>query len=60
MSYGLFRFAHEFMRATPKCCFGISGYQLWALLLAALGALAFAVRRREFQSLENCATAKFQ
>lgn len=54
ITYGLFRFAHEFLRATPKLGIGISGYQLWALALAAIGIFAF-IRRRKFQRLENVA-----
>ena len=47
ISYGLFRFAHDFVRDTPRCCLGVSGYQLWALALAGVGGLAFLVRRVE-------------
>lgn len=46
IAYGLFRFGHEFLRATPKTCAGLGGYHLWALLLAAAGLVAFAKRRR--------------
>lgn len=45
ISYGLFRFAHEFLRATPKPFLGLSGYQLTALLLALTGLIAFLKRR---------------
>lgn len=38
LSYGLFRFAHEFMRDTPKIWLGLSGYQGIALVMVALGA----------------------
>jgi phosphatidylglycerol---prolipoprotein diacylglyceryl transferase len=34
MAYGFFRFAHEFLRATPKLFLGLSGYQLIALATA--------------------------
>lgn len=37
VSYGLFRFAHEFVRDTPKPCLGFSGYQFLALGIACLG-----------------------
>lgn len=37
ISYGLFRFWHEFHRATPKWGDTFSGYQLGALALIALG-----------------------
>jgi phosphatidylglycerol:prolipoprotein diacylglycerol transferase len=45
IAYGIFRFAHEFVRATPRL-FGIfSGYQIAALSVAALGFIGFARRR---------------
>lgn len=37
IAYGLFRFAHEFMRDTPKIFLGLSGYQFIALAMAVLG-----------------------
>ena len=37
VSYGLFRFAHEFLRDTPKSGWGIGGYQIAALALVVLG-----------------------
>ena len=43
-AYGLFRFAHEWMRETPKWFGLISGYQVIALAMAALGAVMFARR----------------
>ncbi|MBK1833187.1 prolipoprotein diacylglyceryl transferase family protein [Roseibacillus ishigakijimensis] len=45
IAYGLFRFGHEFLRATPKPFLGLSGYQLFALALTFIGLLAF--RRRQ-------------
>jgi phosphatidylglycerol:prolipoprotein diacylglycerol transferase len=50
IAYGLFRFAHEFLRATPRMAYGLTGYQLAALSVAALGGVGF-VRRRYVQSL---------
>ncbi|MEO5711943.1 MAG: prolipoprotein diacylglyceryl transferase family protein [Luteolibacter sp.] len=44
MAYGLFRFFHEFMRATPKLFFGLSGYQLIALATAAAAGIAYKKR----------------
>ena len=44
MAYGLFRFGHEFLRATPKPFGGLSGYQLIALGTAVAAAVAY--RRR--------------
>ena len=58
ITYGLFRFAHEFARATPKFAAGISGYQIWALALFVTGLVAF-MRRRNFQRLEICAAENF-
>jgi len=43
-AYGLFRFAHEFLRDTPEVFFGLSGYQFIALAMAALGLVM--LRRR--------------
>lgn len=37
VSYGLFRFWHEFQRATPELIAGVSGYQIGALALVGLG-----------------------
>ena len=45
MAYGAFRFAHEFLRATPQIVGSLSGYQLAALAVAGLGATGF-IRRR--------------
>ena len=39
IAYGLFRFWHEFMRATPRVAGEISGYQIAALSVAGLGIL---------------------
>lgn len=47
VAYGLFRFGHEFLRDTPRCCLGISGYQIWALVLVGLGVLAYLARRAD-------------
>lgn len=44
-AYGLFRFAHEFARETPRIIGPISGYQLLAIALIALGAIRFWQRR---------------
>ena len=46
IAYGAFRFAHEFLRATPRIGGGISGYQIAAFACAALGAWRFAARAR--------------
>ena len=49
LSYGLFRFAHEFMRDTPKIWLGLSGYQGISLAMALLG--FFMLLRRAHFSL---------
>lgn len=46
MAYGLFRFAHEFVRDTPRVAGPVSGYQLIALGVAGFGALAYSRRAR--------------
>ena len=47
IAYGLFRFGHEFLRATPRLSHGITGYQIAALAVAGLGVAGF-IRRRSF------------
>src|SRR5205085_1421544 len=44
IAYGLFRFAHEFVRETPKIVFGLSGYQIASILLFGLGVGGFVLR----------------
>ena len=46
MAYGAFRFAHEFLRATPRMAGTFSGYQIAALACVALGAWRFAAREK--------------
>jgi phosphatidylglycerol:prolipoprotein diacylglycerol transferase len=46
MAYGIFRFMHEFLRATPQIAGPFSGYQIVALSVAALGLVGFVLRRR--------------
>lgn len=43
-TYGVFRFAHEFVRDTPALPGGLSGYQWMSLVMAGAGIVAF-VRR---------------
>lgn len=45
ISYGTFRFVHEFVREEPRVLGSFSGYQFFALVLAAFG-LVFFIRRR--------------
>lgn len=47
MAYGSFRFFHEFLRDTPRLFGPISGYQLAALAVAALGLGGFILRQRQ-------------
>jgi phosphatidylglycerol---prolipoprotein diacylglyceryl transferase len=53
MAYGLFRFAHEFVRDTPRILGPISGYQVAALAVAMLGAIGFYLRQRHSQQSAN-------
>jgi len=46
MAYGIFRFFHEFLRATPPIFGPFSGYQFADLGVAALGAAGFVSRRQ--------------
>ena len=46
ISYGLFRFAHEFLRETPRIIGPVSGYQIAALGCVALGVTGFILRQR--------------
>ena len=46
IAYGLFRFGHEFLRATPKLFFGLSGYQLLGLATAGAAGLAYQKRAK--------------
>ena len=59
MAYGLFRFAHEFMRETPRILGPISGYQVAALAVALLGAIGFH-RRKAAQDSGKSAMANPQ
>ncbi len=47
IGYGLFRFANEFMRDTPRIIGGWSGYQVGALAVVLLGIVGFVRRARE-------------
>ncbi len=46
IAYGVFRFAHEFARATPRVAGIFTGYQIAALAVALLGAMGFTKRLR--------------
>jgi phosphatidylglycerol:prolipoprotein diacylglycerol transferase len=49
MSYGIFRFFHEWMRATPRLTPVLTGYQIAALAVTALGVAGF-LRRRSHET----------
>lgn len=46
MAYGVFRFSHEFLRDTPRIVGPISGYQIVALGILALGVVRYVQRAR--------------
>jgi phosphatidylglycerol:prolipoprotein diacylglycerol transferase len=47
IGYGLFRFAHEFVRATPKLFGVFSGYHVTALTVALFGLICFLRRQND-------------
>lgn len=55
IGYGSFRFAHEFLRATPRLIAGITGYQLAAAAIGALGVAGYYFRRKERSLTSVCA-----
>jgi len=54
IAYGIFRFVHEFVRATPRVLGEISGYQFAALAVAGLGIVGFTLRRRSLLLGKGC------
>ena len=56
IGYGIFRTAHEFLRATPRVSGEFSGYQIAAIAVAGLGIVGF-VRRRHAQSVSQDVSA---
>lgn len=50
IGYGLFRFGHEFLRATPRLGSTFTGYQIAALGVVALGLFRFVLRRGAVRS----------
>ncbi len=51
IAYGLFRFGHEFLRATPKTIGPLSAYQLIALSMCLIGLIAFQRRKSGAENL---------
>jgi phosphatidylglycerol---prolipoprotein diacylglyceryl transferase len=49
IAYGLFRCFHEFLRATPKPFFGLSGYQIIALTTTVAAVIAYRRRSTKFE-----------
>jgi phosphatidylglycerol:prolipoprotein diacylglycerol transferase len=47
IGYGVFRFAHEFVRDTPQILGPLSGYHIASLALVALGTVRFVQRQRK-------------
>lgn len=56
ITYGLFRFAHEFYRDTPELLLGFTGYQLLALVMIVLGAIRYLQRRTGLSEHDASAT----
>lgn len=52
IAYGIFRFFHEFLRATPKPFLNLSGYQLIALTTALAACIAFYKRKLLIQKTD--------
>lgn len=53
IAYGIFRFAHEFLRETPRIFGPFSGYQIAALGIVALGACGFWRRQKQQRNFER-------
>jgi phosphatidylglycerol:prolipoprotein diacylglycerol transferase len=51
IAYGLFRFAHEFVRAEPRIVGPLSGYQFAALAVLGLGVWGFVSRQNRLKLL---------
>jgi phosphatidylglycerol:prolipoprotein diacylglycerol transferase len=51
IAYGLFRFAHEFVRAEPRIMGPLSGYQFAALAVLGLGVWGFVSRQNRLKLL---------
>jgi phosphatidylglycerol:prolipoprotein diacylglycerol transferase len=49
IAYGIFRFAHEFLRDDQRIAGAVTGYHILALVIAAVGAVRYVQRERERQ-----------
>ncbi|HTD88110.1 MAG TPA: prolipoprotein diacylglyceryl transferase family protein [Candidatus Binatia bacterium] len=58
ITYGAFRFLHEFLRDSPRWFGPISGYHIAALLVCALGIIRFYQRRTSISSKDACSDEK--
>lgn len=58
VAYGAFRFAHEFLRDTPRIAGPLSGYHFAAVSLVALGAIGFSYRQRHAAGPEDSEPAR--
>lgn len=56
IAYGLFRFAHEMVRVTPKVAGALSGYQIACIAMVILGVARFWQRRQD-RHISNIANA---
>ncbi|WP_193212637.1 prolipoprotein diacylglyceryl transferase family protein [Luteolibacter marinus] len=56
IAYGLFRFFHEFLRATPKSIAGLSGYQWIALATVIAALVAWRIRAEKMNGNRRAAS----
>ena len=56
IAYGLFRFAHEFLRATPKPFLGLSGYQIIGIATAVAAIVAYRKRMTQKDIIKDAAS----
>jgi phosphatidylglycerol:prolipoprotein diacylglycerol transferase len=54
IAYGVFRFAHEFLRDTPRIAGILSGYQMIAMAIVGFGVWACRKRQRNFKRPACC------
>ncbi len=57
IAYGVFRFAHEFLRATPPLAGPVTGYQLAAVAILLLGVVRYRQRAKGVQPAPQPSTA---